>query len=188
MQPKFSSHGISGTLFFVAQLAVLSMVFVFGIYVLAPNDSVVVSTMGAFGGYGIELIVKFGVLVVIVAAEGFLLFTQVLDTPLGMLLAKYRKPRNNSHAVLMAGLLIATGVAVSLADASSARQFLYVMCTKAVVGHALAIVLTILYARLVLQVQSMDEFRDWVDQEDNDSHSMLIAAAFVVTMTVAMSA
>lgn len=191
MTPKSSevshpSNGISGKLFLVLEFGLLAILFAGGLIFVAPNAAVVVNTVTNLLGYVGELAAKLVLFVIVGGVQSWLLFHHVLDTPITMLRGRFEKSRNDSHSWLLLGIFATVAIALVFAGGQTFDVYLYQLMTRAAVGYALATLAVVLVA-IVFGARSMDDFRDWIDTEDNDSYAMLVAGTMILVMFLAMS-
>lgn len=184
---KFPSKEISVKLFLAIEFAFLALVFAAGLFFVAPNNQVINNTLGGIGRYLVEVGVKFGLVTIIAFVQAYFIFTNVLGTPLCQLRGKFEKSRNDSHAYIVVGILGSAAAALTMAGGANLAQYAYQTCTRVAIGYAIATLGVILAARF-FGVKTMDQFRDWIDMEDNDSYAILVAGIMVISMVLAMSA
>ncbi len=184
---KFPSKGISGRKFLVAEFVFLVLVFAGGLAFLAPSIQVINNTLDGIGHYLFEVGIKFVLVIAITLVQAYVVFTHVLDTPLTELRQKFNKSRNDSHAYVLVGIIGGAVVALTMARGVNLNQYVYQLCTRAAVGYGIATIAAGLTAGC-FGVKSMDDFRDWIDTEDNDSYAILLSGVLVLSMVLAMSA
>ena len=182
---KFPTKGMSGTAFLVLWFVILAFIFGIGTVFIPPSGVVVARTFGKLEGYAGELAIKFLIVSLIALFQTYLLFTHVLDAPLSRLKERFARSHNDSHAYLLVGIVGAGIAAVTMSNGASLAEYFYQLCTRAAIGYAVATILTIFLARL-FGVRSMDEFRDWIDAEDNDSYAILVSGTMIGSMALAM--
>lgn len=177
------NQGISGFSFLLMMAGLL--VVMFGTSLLLAPDAVKAS----LGSYLLEFVVEFAVKIAITFGLGMLLawvvFFNVLDTPLEDLRRKFEESHNDSHAIMLGGILGACAIMLIGAGGQSLREYLFAVLMQGSLAMAVATIMTICVARL-FGVRSMDQFRDWIQTEDNDSYAVIVVAIWLASLALAM--
>ncbi len=174
-------------MFLPIEFSFLMILFAAGLFFIAPNREVIDNTMGGVSQYLAEVGIKFGLATIIAFIQAYVVFTHILDTPLKLLRGKFEKSRNDSHAYILVGVIGSVTIALAMAGGANIAQYIYQLCTRVAIGYAITTIGTVLVARF-FGVKSMDQFRDWIDTEDNDSFAILVVGVMIFSMVLAMSA
>ena len=185
-QTKFPSKGISGKRYLLLWTILMVVIFAAAQIFLAPK-AVVTKTFEVIPGWIGEYLIRMIFIGVLVLARAYITFTHVLDTPLKQLKAKFEKSRNDSHAIVLIGLAILAYILITAVKGVGFTQYLYIVMTRGALGEIVGDVITILVARFCFGIHSMDEFRDWVDAEDNNSHAILVMGIKIISLAVALA-
>jgi hypothetical protein len=182
---NFPTKGISGIVYLALTFVAMALIFAAAQYFLAPSANVVneayAKTFEWVNEYGKRLALVAGITFVFAYA----VFTHVLDTPLRQLGSKFRKPQNDSHAIVLLGLAAKAVLLIAMIEGQSFDQYLYLVMTQGSVGELMATVVTLGIARF-FGIRSMDEFRDKVEEKDNDTFTMLVVGFNVLTFSLAL--
>lgn len=173
-------------IFLCLELAFLTVVFIIGLVFLAPDAAVVGQTFVGIGQYLSELAVKTSLAIVLTLIQSSLFLKFCLNIPLSDLKQRFQISRNDSHAYFIVGIAGSVVASLILARGVNIHQYLYCLCTKMPVGYFISVIITAAVARS-FGVKSTSEFRQWVDQEDNDSYAILISGILVLSMVLAMA-
>lgn len=183
---KFPTKGVSGKLYVFLTFVAMLLVFGAAQFFLAPSADVVNTSVGKIWGWIVEYGVRLGIVGLIVLVKAYLVFTHVLDTPFSLLGSKFRKPRNDSHAIVLVGLITEAVLLVIMVSASGFDQFLYFIMTRGALGEIVGTMATLVIAR-IFGVRSMDDFRDEVEKEDNDTFATLVVGVKIATFALALA-
>lgn len=188
--------GISGKAYLLLKSIILFLAFSAGIYFFAPSGQTI-SDLFAFltKGFLIGLKVRGGVFVVYVLIMSIITFENVMDTPLLRwpwvrkdaitLGQQLRAVRNNSHMIILAGILLSGWQVATVLDASTPDMFIFAVLTRGAIGEMIGDIVTFIIAYFS-GIRGLDQFKGWMDQKDNDSHAILIATIKFVAVGLAL--
>ncbi len=183
----FPTRGISGTLYTIIWWSLMVLVFAIAQYVLAPSTHVVTETFGNIPGWIGEYFIRLGIVIGIVFVRAWVIFYHVLDTPIRQIKREFESPRNDSHAIILGGLIFLTLALIVSIKGASFDQYLYGIMTRGALGEIVGDCITILIARFVFSIHNMDEFRDWVTMKDNNSHVIMVVVVKIATLILALA-
>lgn len=179
--------GISGKLFLFLSLVVLAGLFATGSIALGAPGAVVTTTITNLPHYIVEVVVKFVTWFVASGVLAVIVFSVVLDTPIRDLWVWLNAPRNDSHAIVLAGMAGVVSIAMLAAQGVTLQQFAFTVMTKGAIGLFLGILATTAGAWFI-GVRSMDNFRARLVEKDNNSHVIVVMAILNIAMAFAMLA
>jgi len=186
--------GISGGVHLLLKFVILLLAFAVGVYFFAPSGQTI-SNLFAFltKGFLIGLKVRGGVFIVYVLFMTYLTFEHVMDTPLLRwpwvsrgaitLRGQLDATRNNSHMIILAGILLSGWQVATVLDASTPDLFIFAVLTRGAIGEMIGDIVTFVTAYLS-GIRSLDKFNEWMVQKDNDSHAILVAVIKFVAVAI----
>ncbi|MBI2465196.1 hypothetical protein HYV64_03575 [Candidatus Shapirobacteria bacterium] len=187
-------NGISGKAYLLLKFVLLSLAFAAGLYFFAPSGQSI-NDLFAFltKGFLIGLKVRGGVFVAYVLIMTFISFEHVMDTPLLRwpwnrrgaitLRGQLDAARNNSHVIILAGILLSGWQVATVLDASTPDMFIFAVLTRGAVGEMIGDIITFIIAYLS-GIRSLDKFNEWMVEKDNDSHAILVAVVKFVAVAI----
>jgi hypothetical protein len=166
-------------------MTILSLgAFAYGVYFLSPNAEVVADTFGFFTSglwIGFRTRALIGVAYIILMA--YVWFELVLDTPLRrwrwsnpkrLTLGEQLKAlHNNSHAIVLAGIVLSALLIMMQTNAATPTGFLYKVLTQGAMGEFFGNLTAFGVARL-FGMKTMDKFREKVEEKYNDSPVIIV--------------
>jgi hypothetical protein len=178
--------GVSGWTLMIIMTLLSLIAFACGVYFLSPNAQAVSNTFGFFTrGLWIGLRVRALVGIVYISLMAYVWFEHVLDTPLRRwpwsnpkrltLVEQMKALHNNSHVIVLAGILISALLIMLTTAAATSTGFLFKVLTQGVVGEWIGNIFALGIARW-FDMKTMDEFRDKVEEKYNDSPVILMVA------------
>ena len=196
---KTNSVGISGKMFFTIKFIGMALIFAVGQYFLSSNAAQVNKSLEFYFGSSLwsELINKILIVGIYTAVMTFILFTQVLDTPLWRTKRtpkdaltfgeQIRLPHNGSYMILFVGILLSGVAFIAMLRGANFHDFMYAVTTRGALGELIGDLLTILVTRFIFKVKSLDEFKGWVNEKFNDDHAELVRGLKLASLIIALS-
>lgn len=184
-KPDFVTDGISGTRFIVLFYIFLAVAFGLGVY---GTNLTAHSLEANVSNFAVDFVAHIAVWLVLMVTFTWIVFYQVLDTKLGEIPNKIREASNDSHALVLGGIMATSAVLVIMASGSSFQDYVFYIMLRGSLGLAVATALTFVGAYVLADLRSMDQFRDWITDtiNNNNSHAIIISVLFTVITAIAM--
>jgi len=172
----------SGKGFLIFQLVLAFLLFAIGLYRFAPSGDAIAELIKFFtNGFIKAFALRASVALVYIVLQSWIIFEQALNVPLWKrdkrlsLFEQFKAPRNNSHAFIAVGIILSGLAFAGIATASTSDRYMFVVLTQGALGELLGNIFTMAFA-FFTKTRSMDAFRTWVDEKDNDSWVAVIVA------------
>lgn len=187
MELKQVQRGMSGKAFLALSFVGLAVLFAIGTLGLRAPTNVVEATFTNLPRYLFEVAVKSAAWFIVTSLMSVITFGLVLDTSLRELWRWFSTPRNDSHAIVLAGIGGVVAIAMLAAQGVTLQQYAFTVMTKGSLGVFLGILVTSVGAWLI-GVRSMDDFRMRLVEKDNNSHVLVVMTVLNGAMAFAMLA
>lgn len=127
-----------------------------------------------------DLSIHFGLFVVLGFVYCLVFYTQVLDAPLWKFGVHLRKQHNNSQVIMFVSMFAVAALPIVFAGGTNINEWFFLTLLKSALSHVLGMMVQIFIARSI-GVRTLDRFKEWLEQDSNDSHAILSGGMYVLT-------
>lgn len=133
--------------------------------------------------WSVELAVHLGLFMFLGLVYSYVFYTQVLDAPLWHFGPDLRKQHNNSQVIMFMCMFAVAALPVVFAGGANLNEWLFLTLLKSALSHILSMAIQVFLARSV-GVRTLDKFKEWIEQESNDSHAYMSGGFYVLTTLI----